>query len=290
MKKKNNMTDEQRKHFIELKRKQVNDFDYTKINYFQKILKPKFFIPYTVEDIENITSINFQFCKTKEEKNDYLTLIHLQSVFDGKNLGSGRNIPIIVKTNDKILGVMRITSSGRLSKSVDDFIGWDEDTKWHGKTGGIQKLGYAQALVPSQPFGFNCLGGKLLAMLSISKDVTDFWYNKYNSPLYGMMTLSMAAGVTQYDGLKYFKRIGETKSNRGVYFASMYDNTKLLLNETEIDISVDKRLTSKQIIQEWKSKAIKRFQKLQIEGRLKMEIETYDYLYQRTKSPFFDTN
>lgn len=281
------MTEQEKSDFIELKKIQVNKFPQGTIEYFQRVLKPKFFVPKTISDVENISKIEFQFCQTKEEKSDYLTIIRLQSVFDGENLGCGRNIPIIVKTDGKILGVIRMTSTGRLTGPVNDLIGWSEEVKWKGKTGGIQKLGYAQAIVPCQPFGFNCLGGKLLAMLSTSKEITEFWNKKYSSPLYGIITLSMTGGVTQYSGLKNYKYIGTSKSGRGVYFCSLYGNTIPLLKQEETIPTDDKRLLVSEILPTWKSKALNRFSTLEKQSRLRTEIDTYDKLYNHIENPFF---
>lgn len=64
-----------------------------------------------------------------------------------------------------------------------------------------------------QPFGFNFTGGKLLAMLTFSKEVNDYYYKKYNEPLLGITTTSLYGKSVQYDKLKQLKFIGYTKGN-----------------------------------------------------------------------------
>jgi hypothetical protein len=66
-------------------------------------------------------------------------------------------------------------------------------------------------IVPVQPFGYNCLGGKLLALISCSHEVRKMLKEKYGekietcffetTSLYGDLK-----GVSQYDGMKPFIR------------------------------------------------------------------------------------
>jgi hypothetical protein len=66
-------------------------------------------------------------------------------------------------------------------------------------------------IIPVQPFGYNYLGGKLLALISTSHEVREIFNNKYDgkcdilhwetTSLYGDIK-----GVSQYDGLKPFVR------------------------------------------------------------------------------------
>ena len=67
--------------------------------------------------------------------------------------------------------------------------------------------------VPLQPFGFNFTGGKLLSMLAFSKEVQDYYFNKYNEPLLGITTTSLYGKSIQYDKLKELTFIGYTKGN-----------------------------------------------------------------------------
>jgi hypothetical protein len=72
-------------------------------------------------------------------------------------------------------------------------------------------------IVPSQPFGFNYLGGKLMAGICTSHEVREICNKKYGMNLCLFETTSLygsTKGVSQYDGMKPFIRYqGETDSD-----------------------------------------------------------------------------
>lgn len=72
-------------------------------------------------------------------------------------------------------------------------------------------------IVPTQPFGYNCLGGKLLALLCCSHEVKQIVDQKYDMDLCFFETTSLygsSKSMSQYDGLKPFiKGQGLTESN-----------------------------------------------------------------------------
>ena len=72
-------------------------------------------------------------------------------------------------------------------------------------------------IVPSQPFGFNYLGGKLLSAICTSHEVREICNKKYNMNLCLFETTSLygsTKSVSQYDGLSpYIKFRGLTESD-----------------------------------------------------------------------------
>ena len=71
------------------------------------------------------------------------------------------------------------------------------------------------SIISVQPFGYNYFGGKLLALLCLSKPVADLWKKQYGHTLVCLTTTSLWAsmkkGVSQYDGMKpYWDNVGET--------------------------------------------------------------------------------
>ena len=67
--------------------------------------------------------------------------------------------------------------------------------------------------MPTQPLGYSYTGGKLLAYLCLSDVVQNLWKEKYGCHLVGVTTTSLygkakANTLSQYDGLKYWKRMG----------------------------------------------------------------------------------
>jgi hypothetical protein len=72
-------------------------------------------------------------------------------------------------------------------------------------------------IVPTQPFGFNYLGGKLLALLCASHEFREMFNKKYDMETCLFETTSLYGNIkqaSQYDGLKPFLRYtGDTVSN-----------------------------------------------------------------------------
>jgi len=65
------------------------------------------------------------------------------------------------------------------------------------------------AIVPSQPFGFNYLGGKLLAGISTTHEVKEMIDKKYGTNIVMFETTSLygnSKSASQYDGMKPFLR------------------------------------------------------------------------------------
>ncbi len=71
-------------------------------------------------------------------------------------------------------------------------------------------------IVPTQPFGYNYLGGKLLALLASSYELKRQFDDKYGTDIKYFETTSLygtTKGMSMYDGLKPFLRhIGDTES------------------------------------------------------------------------------
>ncbi len=188
-------------------------------------------------------------------------------------------------------------------------------------------------IVPVQPFGYNYLGGKLLALLASSNKLKRDFDEKYGTDLKYFETTSLygtTKGVSMYDGLKpYIRHIGDTESkflplfhddyfrnlfwwfnnnaNGGERLISADKSSKKLKIQTKM-ISIirnslkdedklkqfnhciehAKSLTEKkryyiskfgyepqEVIEWWKIKASKRYEKLKSEGKLRTELELW---------------
>ena len=120
---------------------------------------------------------------------------------------------IVTETNtDKVIGVVRFGSPTINSKPRNDYFGKVlplSDINAH------FVMGFN--IVPTQPFGYNYLGGKLLALLASSQMLKTQFDEKYGTDLKYFETTSLygtTKGVSMYDGLKPFLRhIGDTESN-----------------------------------------------------------------------------
>jgi hypothetical protein len=125
----------------------------------------------------------------------------------------GRVIYILVKDKitDKYLGIMSLSSDIMHLEDRDDYIGWTHNNKVINKK--INYLMNLSTCVSLQPFGFNFNGGKLLTKLAFSKEISDFYQEKYNQPLLGITTTGLYGKSIQYDRLKELKFVGYTKGN-----------------------------------------------------------------------------
>lgn len=124
----------------------------------------------------------------------------------------GRNIRCIVidENTNKYLGVICLSSDFTDVGGRNDVIGWNRDHQL--KQGRLNYTMNGSAIVPTQPLGYNFLGGKLLSLLCISDEVEKIFNEKYKEKLAGITTTSLYGGFSQYSGLKYWKKC---KSSEG---------------------------------------------------------------------------
>ena len=115
-----------------------------------------------------------------------------------------------IHTN-KIIGVVRFGSPTINSKPRNDYFDRVVPLK---EINNNFVMGFN--IVPTQPFGYNYLGGKLLALLASSYELKSQFDHKYGTELKYFETTSLygsTKGMSMYDGLKPFIRhIGDTES------------------------------------------------------------------------------
>jgi hypothetical protein len=257
----------------------------------------------------------------------------------------GRNIKAFVRDrkSNKVLGIISLGSDVTSLGVRDTYIGWDKDNKY--KDGKLNHTAIGTSIIPTQPLGFNFLGGKLVSALTTSPTFRNLWKEKYGQTLIAVGTTSLYGVHSQYNGIPHFKTLGEStgkvsikpddkhydvwhqwiKENkseeyiknttqkegiqgpvsgvkqrilsmifkelgiksteyhhgfkRGVYFAQMYENgNEFLRNEIEdCDLKIKQKFEEGDdyTIRWWKKKAIRRYEKLHSEGRLKAETLFY---------------
>lgn len=122
----------------------------------------------------------------------------------------GRNIKAFVKdkNTEKILGVISLGSDVTSMKVRDDYIGWTKEDKF--EKGKLTHTTIGTSIVPTQPLGYNFLGGKLLSMMTTVPDIRNYWKEKYGQTLVAVGTTSLYGIHSQYNGLPHFKTLGES--------------------------------------------------------------------------------
>lgn len=183
-------------YFLERKREKVVDLDPDKYI-------GDFFTDYDMEPNDMDISVEVIEGNVFTPSTQLITSLPLESQI-------GRQITLGVKENktDKWIGFIRLASPVLSIKPRNDLFGGiiqATQVNKHMFNGAI--------IVPTQPFGYNYLGGKLLALICSSHYVLDLWKEKYGDkvePCF-METTSLYGdikGVSQYDGLKPFIRYG----------------------------------------------------------------------------------
>lgn len=126
----------------------------------------------------------------------------------------GRNMHFIAKDDvtGKYLGTISISSDYLDMRARDQYIGWERESK---TTEMIKHTAVCSIIVPTQPLGFSYVGGKLLSLLCLTDDIRDKWEEVYGQKLVGLTTTSFYGkskehGLSQYDNLKHWKKLGFT--------------------------------------------------------------------------------
>lgn len=129
----------------------------------------------------------------------------------GFTANPGRNVKIYIKDNltKKILGQISLGSDITSLAVRDNFIGWTKEDKFAG--GKLNNTTIATTIVSTQPFGYNFLGGKLIAAMSTAPEIREYWKQKYDNVLVAVGTTSLYGVHSQYNGIPHFKTLGESK-------------------------------------------------------------------------------
>jgi len=123
----------------------------------------------------------------------------------------GKQIRLAVreKNTGKFVGFIRLGSPVINMKPRNETLGqvFTQQPEWAKRFNDAALMGFV--IVPSQPFGYNYLGGKLLAAICCSHKVREICNRKYNMNLCMFETTSLYGSsktVSQYDGMKPFIR------------------------------------------------------------------------------------
>ena len=128
-----------------------------------------------------------------------------------ENPGKTLKLVVMETTTDTVVGFIRFGSPLINSKPRNDFLGNVPDLDIFNKRA---IMGFN--IVPVQPFGFNYLGGKLLAAICCSHDSRRMLNTKYETEFCLFETTSLYGnikGASMYDGMRpYLRYKGDTQS------------------------------------------------------------------------------
>ena len=159
----------------------------------------------TIKEIENLDPI-VELAETPETWTLLRTLISSMEF----TANPGRNIRFFArdKVTGKYLGVISVGSDVTSIKVRDDYIKWTKDNKFVDHK--LNHTCIGTSIVPTQPLGFNFLGGKLLSALVTTSTIRDKWKENYNETLVGVTTTSLYGVHSQYNGIPHWKTLGES--------------------------------------------------------------------------------
>ncbi len=145
--------------------------------------------------------------------NELRTFIHTQK--NSNNVGRNLFFIVVDKKTDRYLGVICMSSDFLDLTARDKYIGWDRRRKTEKM---ITHTSIGSSIVPVQPFGYNYVGGKLLALLCLSDPIQKAWKKQYDDKLVGVTTTSLygktkTIPLSQYDRLKHWKKMDFTKGS-----------------------------------------------------------------------------
>jgi hypothetical protein len=187
----------------------------TKAQILIEELKNNIWKPNQIDDYLQLKPILIECAKEKAIiYNTYRNFTSTQK----NNNNIGRNIYFLVKDEitDKNLGIICISSDFLDLTPRDSYIKWSRKIKTQEHM--INHTAIGSTIIPFQPFGYNYVGGKLLALLCLSDTIQNLWKEKYGNTLVGITTTSLYGnikqeGLSQYDNLDYWSKMGFTEGS-----------------------------------------------------------------------------
>lgn len=156
-------------------------------------------------------NMNFKICqKPNSYFDDHLEII--ASFSPDTSPGKTTKLVIQETNSGKDVGSIKFGSPLINSKPRNDWLGTTPDLPtWNKRV----IMGFI--IVPTQPFGFNYLGGKLMAAICCSHEARDILDKKYNTEFCLFETTSLYGNIkggSMYDGMRpYLKYKGDTISS-----------------------------------------------------------------------------
>ena len=181
------------------------------------IVKAKIWEPSDINDLEGTIAeiealqptIRYISPENPSLMSEWLMLrIFISSAKFDQNPGRVLKFVIEDKVTGKYLGLSSISSDVIAMGARDKWIGWTKENRLD--DGLLKNSAIGTCIVATQPLGYNFLGGKLIAALLTVPEVRDSWETVTENPLVGMSTTSLYGIHSMYNGIPYWKTLGET--------------------------------------------------------------------------------
>ena len=122
----------------------------------------------------------------------------------------GRLIRVLLRdrVSGKYIGAASLGSDVASINVRDNWIGWSRENKF--EHGLLNSTAICTTIIPTQPFGYNFLGGKMIASLLTTKVIRDEWKRKFGNTLVGVTTTSLYGSHSMYQRIPFWKELGVT--------------------------------------------------------------------------------
>ena len=230
----------------EKKKDSINALDPHFIDSFNRRVRPFIYNPQTVKELEDLEII-----VDVADLNDdlYFTAVTMLS-----SHCVARYIPgcfmvwfIKEKTTGKFVGLLGLSSDFNNLGPRDNEIGWTKETKF-GKLNRLQNVVQLKTDIPFQPFGYNAIGGKLIAKLCHSKEVIDKWEKTFKkNKVVLLTTTSLFGSYCQYSRLPDWKKLKSTSGAQYVKLSKslidLWENVYRVKSTTSNEDELIKRIS-----------------------------------------------
>ena len=176
-----------------------------------------------------------------------ITSSHINSASPGRNI----KLAVVEKNTGKYVGFIRLGSPIINCKPRNELLGqvFTQTKDGASRFNNSSMMGFV--IVPAQPFGYNYLGGKLLAAICCSHAVREICNKKYNMNLCLFETTSLYGSsktVSQYDGMKpYIRFKGLTESDfLPMMHGKPFEDLKTFMEE-KVGKLVDDKVSSRKL-------------------------------------------
>ena len=168
-------------------------------------------IDLTIKELENLNPTIVHVTAGSPYEHDWLMLRLFCHTMEYAQT-PGRFIKLLITDgnvdNPRYLGAVSISSDVIVITDRDDYIGWTADNKLKDKR--LVHSAIGSCIMSTQPFGYNFLGGKLVAALITTSKTREIWKKLYNEELVGMTTTSLYGSYSMYNSLKWWHKCGSS--------------------------------------------------------------------------------
>jgi len=165
----------------------------------------------TIKELENLNPTIVHVTAGSPYEHDWLMLRLFCHTMEYAQT-PGRFIKLLITNgnvdNPRYLGAVSISSDVIVITDRDDYIGWTADNKLKDKR--LVHSAIGSCIMSTQPFGYNFLGGKLVAALITTSKTREIWKKLYDEELVGMTTTSLYGSYSMYNSLKWWHKCGSS--------------------------------------------------------------------------------